>query len=90
MAPIRTAETRVSASTSRQGVLLHTRNAGGDCKLPLGGELERLPKPRVAQIVDGEKIIKEKFVELQQAAYKVLASEFRKRVDAIEGQDRKK
>lgn len=63
-----------------------TRNAGGDCKLMLGGELEKLAKPRVAQIVDGEKIIREKFSDVQKAAYSTLSSAFRKRVEALNQQ----
>lgn len=67
-----------------------TRNAGGNCTLMLGGELEKLAKPRVAQIVDGRKVIQEKFGEIQKAAYSVLSSEFRKRVEAFEAQGKKK
>ena len=67
-----------------------TRNAGGDCKLMLGGELEKLKKPRVAQIVDGEKIIGEKFAEVQKTAYNVLSSAFRKRVDTLSQQEQPK
>lgn len=67
-----------------------TRNAGGDCKLMLGGKLEKLAKPRVAQIVDGEKIIEEKFGEVQKAAYKTLSSAFRNRLEALSQQEQAK
>lgn len=67
-----------------------TRNAGGDCKLMLGGELEKLTKPRVAQVIDGKKIIDEKFAEVQKAAYNVLSSAFRKRIDALSQQEQPK
>ncbi|MGH8611004.1 MAG: hypothetical protein ACREYF_02885 [Gammaproteobacteria bacterium] len=67
-----------------------TRNAGGDCKLMLGGELEKLAKPRAARIVDGEKIIEEKFAEIQKAAYNVVSSAFRKRVEALNQQEQPK
>lgn len=67
-----------------------TRNAGGDCKLMLGSELEKLTKPRVAQVVDGKKIVDEKFSEIQKAAYNVLSSAFRKRVDALSQQEQPK
>ena len=67
-----------------------TRNAGGDCKLMLGGELEKLTKPRAAQIVDGEKIIDEKFAEIQKAAYSVVSSAFRTRVEALDKQEQRK
>jgi hypothetical protein len=53
----------------------------------LGGELEKLTKPRVAQVVDGKKIVNEKFAEVQKAAYNVLSSAFRKRVDALSQQE---
>jgi hypothetical protein len=59
-----------------------TRNAGGDCQV-LGTTLERLPKPRIAQIVDGNKIIGEQFNKIRKAAYDVLASDFRKAVDKV-------
>jgi hypothetical protein len=58
---------------------LITRNAGGDCKLILGGELKRLEKPRIAQIMDGRKVIQDKFLEIEKSAYEALASDFRKR-----------
>ena len=67
-----------------------TRNAGGDCKLMLGGELPKLAKPRVAQIVNGEKIIEEKFAEAQKTTYNVLSSDFRKRVEALSQQEKPK
>jgi hypothetical protein len=59
-----------------------TRNAGGNCEV-LGATLERLAKPRIAQIVDGSKIIRDEFAKIERAAYDVLASEFKKRVDKI-------
>ena len=52
------------------------RNAGGDCKV-LGVELEPLKKPRVAQVVDGDKIIREEFRKVRRAAFDVLASNIR-------------
>jgi hypothetical protein len=67
-----------------------TRNAGGDCKLMLGGELEKLAKARVAQVDDGAKIIQEKFTEVQHAAYNVLSSAFRKRVEILSRQEQAK
>lgn len=67
-----------------------TRNAGGDCKLMLGGELEKLSKPRVAQIIEGQKIIQDKFGEMQKAAYDVLSSDFRKRVEQLEEKSKAK
>lgn len=82
--------TNLSFSFKTKEFYFITRNAGGDCKLMLGGELDKLTKPRVAQIVDGEKIIEEKFSEVQKAAYNVLSSAFRKRVDALNQQDKPK
>ena len=51
-----------------------TRNAGGDCEA-MGIKLDKLPKPRIAQIVDGSKIIREEFAKVEKAAFEVLASD---------------
>lgn len=59
-----------------------TRNAGGDCKV-LGAELEKLKKPRIAQIVDGSALIATKFAEIKKKAFDVLASDFRKKVESL-------
>ena len=59
-----------------------TRNAGGDCKV-LGATLDKLPKPRISQIIDGSKIIGEEFAKIEKAAFNVLASDFRKKVAEI-------
>ena len=39
-----------------------------------------LSKPRIAQVVDGEKIINEEFSKVQSAAFDVLASSFQKQL----------
>lgn len=65
-----------------------TRNAGGDCRLLPGTELPKLTKPRVAQIVNGKKIIQEKFVDVQNAAFQVLSSDFRRRAEAVNVQEK--
>lgn len=57
-----------------------TRNAGGDCDVLGVTTLEPLAKPRIAQVIDGEKIIGEEFSTVQQAAFDVLSSDFRKKV----------
>ena len=59
-----------------------TRNAGGDCEA-LGVTVEPLDKPRISQLIDGEQIINEEFAKVQQAAFEVLASDFRKQVKLI-------
>lgn len=66
-----------------------TRNAGGNCEV-LGTTLDKLAKPRIAQIVDGSKIIQEKFAEVEKAAYDVLSSDFRRRVDKTFPEEAKK
>jgi len=66
-----------------------TRNAGGNCEA-LGVTLPKLPKPRIAQIVDGSNIIREEFAKVQKAAYDVLASDFRKKVDKLITKEEKK
>lgn len=66
-----------------------TRNAGGDCEL-LGVTLEKLQKPRISQIVDGSEIISKEFAKVEKAAYEVLASDFRKKVDRLIAEEKKK
>lgn len=66
-----------------------TRNAGGKCEA-LGVTLNKLPKPRIAQIVDGSKIIGAEFAKLEKAVYEALSSDFRKKVDKYTKQEQKK
>ena len=66
-----------------------TRNAGGNCEV-LGTTLPKLPKPRIAQIVDGSEIIRKEFAKFEKAAYDVLASDFRKQVDEVSTKEDKK
>lgn len=66
-----------------------TKNAGGKCEI-LGTPIEKLAKPRISQMVDGQKIIDEEFGRISKAAYEVLASDFRKRVDKFIAQNNKK
>lgn len=66
-----------------------TKNAGGKCEI-LGKPIDKLTKPRIAQVVDGEKIFNEEFGKIESVAYKFLASEFRKKVDKFVPQSNKK
>lgn len=66
-----------------------TRNAGGDCKA-MGIELDKLTKPRVAQVVDGAKIIQEQFAKIERAAFEVLSSDFRRRIDRLNADNQAK
>lgn len=66
-----------------------TRNGGGNCEV-LGVKFEKLPKPRISQIVDGSKIIPGEFAKVEKAAYDALASDFKKRVDRLSTQEQKK
>lgn len=59
---------------------LITRNAGGNCEI-LGVKLDKLSKPRISQIVDGSNILIQEFSKIEKAAYDVLSSDFRKRID---------
>jgi 5-hydroxyisourate hydrolase-like protein (transthyretin family) len=59
------------------------RNADTDCKLLGKVVFEKLKKPRISQIIDGKKIIQSEFTNLQNKSYGYLASDFRKRVDAL-------
>jgi hypothetical protein len=66
-----------------------TRNAGGNCEL-LGMKFDKLPKPRISQIIDGSSLINEEFSKVDKAAYDALSSEFRKKVEnAISATDKK-
>lgn len=65
-----------------------TRNAGGDCKVMGVEPLERLEKPRIAQIVDGSEIISEEFGKIQKKAFEALSSKFRDQVDALTAQEK--
>jgi len=59
-----------------------TKNAGGKCEIfGTGTQLEKLPKPRIAQVIDGKEIFNEEFAKIEKAAYDVLASDFRKKAD---------
>lgn len=57
-----------------------TKNSGGKCEI-LGKPIEKLSMPRISQILDGKNIIEGEFSRLEKAAYEVLASNFRKKVE---------
>lgn len=59
-----------------------TRNAGGDCEF-MGAEIPKLEKPRIGQIVDGSEIIDKEFGTISKAAFDVLASDFRSKVETL-------
>ena len=58
-----------------------TRNTGQECKFMNKTVWEKLPKPRLTQIVDGTKIIQVTFNDIHHKAYGYLSSDFRKRVE---------
>lgn len=66
-----------------------TKNAGGKCEI-LGKSIEKLAKPRISQIVDGEKIFDEEFRKIEKTAHEMLAGDFRKKVDAAVAQSKRK
>lgn len=59
-----------------------TKNGGGKCDV-LGLKLEKLPKPRIAQLVDGEHIFSEEFSKINTVAFDALSSSFKKRIMGI-------
>ena len=59
---------------------LITKNTGEVCEV-LGQKLEQLRKPRISQIVDGEKIIAAELQSFKQKSYSMLSSEFRTRIE---------
>lgn len=65
-----------------------TRNGENECDIS-GAKLPKLSKPRVSQIVDGKDIIKSEFRKIQQAAYSVLSSDFKKRVEMLQSTSKK-
>lgn len=59
-----------------------TRNAGGDCEF-MGVKIPKLEKPRIGQIVDGSEIINKEFGAVTKAAFDVLASDFRAKIEKL-------
>ena len=55
-----------------------TRNGSNDCEV-LGEKFPRLAKPRIAQIVDGARVINKKFSDLSRKAHEVTAKDFQAR-----------
>lgn len=66
-----------------------TKNAGGKCEF-LGKSIERLAKPRIAQVVEGQKIFDKEFEKIKKVAYESLASDFRQKVAKVTAQSSKK
>lgn len=54
------------------------RNTGGDCEV-MGTKLPKLEKPRISQIVDGKDVYEREFQQLQESAFKALASDFQRK-----------
>lgn len=57
-----------------------TKNAGGKCEI-LGTPIEKLAKPRISQVVEGNKIFDQEFRKIKKIAFDFLASDFRTKVD---------
>jgi hypothetical protein len=55
---------------------LITKNTARDCQI-LGQKLDRLKKPRISQIVDGEQIITKEHQAFRRNIYEMLSSQFR-------------
>lgn len=60
-----------------------TRNATRECSTVLGVQFPRLDRPRIAQIVDGDKLITEEFAKIAKAAFDVLSAEVRARIEKL-------
>jgi hypothetical protein len=65
-----------------------TKNAGGNCEV-LGTTFEKLAKPRISQIIKGEKIINVEFEKIRKTAFEFLASDFRRKVEKSIAKDTK-
>lgn len=55
----------------------------GNCETLLGGSLPKLERPRIAQIVDGDPIIRAVFQKIREENYKFLSSEFRAKAEIV-------
>lgn len=61
-----------------------TRNGAKECKV-LGETLPRLVKPRISQIIDGQNVIRKEFSAFQTQNFKLLSTEFQKKLmDALD------
>ena len=56
----------------------------------MGTKMPRLAKPRIAQVIDGKEVIDKTFARIRTAAYEVLASDFRRKVDLVNAREPKK
>lgn len=65
-----------------------TRNSGGKCDI-LGVSIPRLAKPRIAQIIDGSKVIQEEFAKIDKLAFDMLSSDFKIKVAKIQAENKK-
>lgn len=59
-----------------------TRNGSGSCDF-MGTDIPKLTQPRISKIIDGEKIIGDEFTRIKKAAYDVLSTEFKNKVDDL-------
>ena len=62
---------------------LFTRNGSGECKLGSDVTLPPLPRPRITQIVDGEKIFREEFFAIRMGAFDVIAGETKMKAQVL-------
>ena len=65
------------------------RNAAEKCEF-MGVILEKLTKPRVAQIIDGSNVINAEFDKIENAAFDVLSGDFKTKVDKVISKEDKK
>lgn len=82
-------QTTVSLNFTIKEFYFITRNGAKDCEL-MGTQFPKLERPRIAQIVDGKKIIRDEFSTIQQAALKVTANSFQSRIASLIAQDEAK
>ena len=75
--------TTLDLNFSTKEFFMITKNLQKDCDL-LGEKMERLKKPRIAQIVDGEEIIRAEYVKLRELKKGFLSKDFVARLDAVD------
>jgi hypothetical protein len=56
-----------------------TTNAGEQCEV-LGVKVDKLDKPRISKIVDGEKLIQAEYAAFRKRKFEMLASEYRDQI----------
>lgn len=74
--------TKLELNFKTKEYFMITKNAGPECEI-LGQKLEKLKRPRISQIVNGEEIIQTEDNAFQKTKSKMISSEFRARIEEL-------